>query len=71
MSIDQGISFGLYEAFQGSHNAGCKTVMFIHYIKYFVGRKKSTRFMNADNFHGLYPPVYNDVEGTPAGNLSC
>jgi len=46
MSIDQGISFGLYKAFQGSHNAaGCKTVMFIHYIM-FCGKKQISSIYN-------------------------
>ncbi|KAK7340807.1 hypothetical protein VNO77_21520 [Canavalia gladiata] len=39
MSIDEGISFGLYKAFQGSLAAGCKTVMLIHYIN-IVGRNQ-------------------------------
>lgn len=30
-----------------------------------------TNCWNADIFHGLDPPVYNDVEGTPAGNGIC
>ncbi|KAK7295629.1 hypothetical protein RJT34_18540 [Clitoria ternatea] len=40
MSIDEGISFGLYNGFKGPFYAGCKTVMFIHYIIYFVGRNQ-------------------------------